>query len=337
MGNIYGVSDLSSSFRLARDNSNIKNLTFTAGNELASGKKGTHVIVRNGQSRPLALINNSLSRLQEYESSSSMAMVKLEAANSSLEKIRSTVSDVSLGILTEMGQSNPDIPSFNGIEAGTAFDTIVSTLNNRVNGESTFSGAETENEAISSSNTVLSDIENLILSSPDLNSTVSAINVYFDDPNGIFQTTVYSGSSVFRGPIEIGEDNAKISFNVKADDPKIKNAMKSLAIISAATNVSGALSKSDRLELIKMGAELGLTTNSEIISTQQTLGQQQEFLENAINSNDRNRHMLMQAKGQIENVDLYEAAAKFENFQVQLNSSYKVTARLLNLSFANYL
>jgi len=329
------VSNMATSAANRRQISFLREHMFKTGERLASGHRDVTDIVREGKTSDLYAMDRELSNISQYMNGIKEADLRLSSVQATLERLRTSTADISISVLASINEQPPNIYLAEVRNASGALEAIVSSLNGSVAGESLFSGANLHVSALVGASSIISDVESILTSAPDVAAAQSAVDFYFTDPAGGFNLNSYIGSSIDGPSVEVSKDQY-IAQDVRADHPSIKQSIQSLAVMAAVSN--GAVSSiSDQKALLKTAAENNLNTNEGVIWLQQSIGHKQELLERASTSNIAKKATIEESRNRLTSVDVFEEAAKFEEFQVQLETSYSVLVRLSSLNLSNFL
>ena len=182
---------------------------------------------------------------------------------------------------------------------------------------------------------IISDVENILSGAPDISTGLAAVDFYFDDPAGGFVNTVYVGSNLEAPSLEISK-NEFLTQPIRADRQEIKDTVKIFAITAAVHNGATSSTSDSKVALEYVG-EQGLKINEKLIETERLIGERQEVLERTEMHLNLSELVLEKAYNSATSADVFKEAAFFEEFQVQLETSYKVLVRLSSLKLTNFL
>jgi len=313
------TSNLATSSINKRQISDLRDHMFQTGERLASGHKLVPEIARDGRSIDLYAMDRELHNIEQHLQDIDSIDLRLSVVQSTIKGMRTNASAVSLGVLASLNEKPASNYLAEARNANGALDSIVSSLNQSVAGQSLFSGARLDTSALVGSQQLISDVEAILVAAPDLSTALSDLDFYFNDPAGGFVLNSYLGASSDGPSIEIASGQY-IQQNIRADHPAIRETIQNLAIIAAVSN--GVVpSPSDQKTLLKSASERNLNTNEALIFVQQDIGYYQEQLEQSSASNLVKQTVVEQARNKITSVDLFEEAAKFEELQIQLETS----------------
>ena len=331
-----GVSDLSSNWSLLRRSKSVRSAADTAGRELTTGQKGTDRIASEGNTQNVAAVDRSIQVLETVGNAISLGGLRAEATQNRLEDIRKGTEDVMQGILTLVKQGSAFSTKIQATEANAQLDSVVASLNSAAAGQSLFAGAQVNGAAVVSSQALLTDVEAILAAAPDVPTALANIDFYFNDPAGGYLTSGYLGSTLPVPDISIGEDET-VGFDIRADDQAIRDTLRNLTMVAGLANGAFSGTPSETELLYQDAAQTNLTTSSDLLRLQEGLGYNQERIEDASARNSAETLRLQLYRSEVASVDQYEAAARLQDLEGQIDRIYLVTARLGQLTLANYL
>ena len=330
-----GTGDLSSSFSIKKRLGFVQKQVSLSGERLATGKKNNLDLAKDGQLGNVYSLNRELQNLESQKLAINQARVRFDTVQLSLQTIRESASEVTLGVLASLSGESAKPALNSALTARTVLESTVSTLNQSIAGSSLFSGAALSTASIVDADQLIQDVEALVNAATDATSAIAAVDYYFNDPAGGFATTGYLGSTTDAPTLEISKGESVFQ-NVRADSLAIKETIQNLSLMAAVSNGAVA-ADGDSKQLLKNTSSRGLETNEKMIELEQNVGMYQGMLERVSTRLDAQKHVLHRAHNAASNVDLFEEATAFEELQVQLETSYKVLVRLSSLSLSNFL
>ena len=329
-------SDLSNSWQLARSSDNLRGMMDKKARELTTGNLTALDISRNAETARLVAMDRTLELIDGYSTGLNHAQTRADATQASLFSIRTSTADIMMNVLSLAKQDSFMSADIQATEAVSELDRVVSALNTHVAGQTLFSGAASDQPAISDGATMLADVEAILTAAPDVPTAIANVDFYFNDPAGGYMTGIYSGATV-AGPDVAVREGDHVAYEVRADDPAIRGALRNLTLVGAVANGAYVGPLSDLKALLINAGENNLTNNDAIIRVQESLGYAQERMSEGQAANAAEKTRLDLARTEVANADPYEAAARFQELEAQLERLYTVTARLGSLSLANYM
>lgn len=326
-------SSLSASRAQKSDLVEISRSLQVAGNKLATGKMTQAELVQSKSVESLNVLDAKLNLNKSLAQTNSIFTSKLDKVQASLEVIRTTASELSLGVLSELGQGK--VGAVASQRAQGDLETIVNSLNITHLGQSLFAGVAHDQQAVKDADTIVTDVKTILESAANPASGLAAVDLYFQDPLGGFQTNIYQGSSGVTQNIEI-EQGRFFQFDLQADDDVLKEAIRNVAIV-AAVESSTILSNADKKFALESAAEKNFETNTAIVKLQSEIGFAQELVSKSSSKIDADNFVINEIMSNISSVDLFEQASVFEELQGQLQATYQVISRLSSLRLTNFL
>ncbi|MDZ4136546.1 MAG: flagellin, partial [Paracoccaceae bacterium] len=211
---------------------------------------------------------------------------------------------------------------------------VISALNTRVGDRSLFAGQGTEGPAVADAQTILASLDIAIAGAQSADDVQIAVSDWFDSPTG-YAAAAYLGSTAL-APLSIAQGEA-VTIDFTAADPEIRDTLKGLAM--AALLDRGALNGSPaaRADLARLAGESLLTSQTGRADMAARLGIAEGQIEAAKIRNGAETSALQIARNGIISADPFEAAAKLETTQTQLETLFALTARLSRLSLVDFL
>jgi flagellar hook-associated protein 3 FlgL len=165
---------------------------------------------------------------------------------------------------------------------------------------------------------------------------IAAVDAYFDDVGGGFETTGYLGSANKMSDFRVAEgENAKI--NVKADDPEIRDVLKAMALGALVSKGALVNDLDARSEILREAGERMISADTKLASVRASVGLVEGQIEDASVRNEAETMALEFARSDLLSIDPFETATELQATQTQLETLYTLTARMARLSLADYL
>lgn len=195
-----------------------------------------------------------------------------------------------------------------------------------------FDDSRTSGGTLGSVTTVSGGAFDVTASSAD---ALARIEAWFADPAG-FATLAYHGATTDLQPLTIGEGRS-LSYELRADDPVIRNTLRDLATAVLATDPALGLSATDQAATLRNAGEALLVAQDGLIGLSAGLGVSQEQIELAMVRQQTERFALESARNSLISADPFETATELEAVQFQLESLYAITVRSSQLNLVNFL
>lgn len=162
-----------------------------------------------------------------------------------------------------------------------------------------------------------------------------------DDPDSPTVVQWYRGDTSAAGRDAVQakvDDGTYIGYGVRANEAPIRDTIKSLAVF-ASIDYQGDTGDEKRMyfSLIERVTQTLSIAGSGIKDLQGEIGIKEELI---VSIETRHESVMALSNNQLsdlEGVDLYEAAARFSEYETSLQASYSITARVQSLSLVNFL
>lgn len=154
-------------------------------------------------------------------------------------------------------------------------------------------------------------------------------------PGGGFETGAYLGSANDLAPMRLN-DNQAAEFNFRADSTELREAMRDTALAALALDPGLNLTFDEQKHLLRTASESLLTGQDNLTTVRADIGFNQERVENAMAENSLSRSSMLMTQSDLLSADQTDVAGKLQAVQVQLEMVYTITARLSQLTLANY-
>lgn len=330
------ISDLATSHFLQRQGGDLKARFTSAGRELASGLHSNLAAATKGDFRPLLALERRSAVLAAQSQSLARSAAKAQVSGLSLQKIGEFASRTGPELLSAALRGDAAALKLGAANVAGQFAAAIAALNISHGGASLFSGAATDQPATLPAGEILAELRSLTAAASDAAALIAQVDAYFLDPAGGYLNSAYLGSVSDAAATELDE-NISVQVHVRADDPAIRPVLRDLAL--AALVAGGALAadpQGQRQVLASSGTGL-LSGKDAILALRAGLGRVEELIDDALSAKSAEATALDIQRNDITAADPYEAAARFEALQGQLQAHYTVTARLSRLSLANFL
>ncbi|MBL3561099.1 flagellin [Rhodovulum sulfidophilum] len=333
---LISMGDLAQGLGLRIRNAEVKAQFARLTEELVSGVTADPAARVRGDFRPLGAIDRSLTLLDAYDLATSETKSTAQVMQAALGVVSDTAKEIGSSLINGSSGQHGNMIAAAGQEAEEQFRQVVAALNTRFAGRSLFAGEATDSPALASADTILSALGATVSGLTSVTDIETAIDDWFNTPGG-FDTVAYQGSTASVGPVRLSETET-VRLDITALDPAVRDVLKSLAtgaLLADETVLSG--NPVLRSLLAESAGEGLLTARSSITELQALLGVRQEKIETIETENGANRTMLVLAREGVLGVDPYETVTEMDAVEAQIETLYKVTARLARLSFTNYM
>ncbi|NVK45727.1 MAG: hypothetical protein HWE33_05420 [Rhodobacteraceae bacterium] len=304
--------------------------------EVASGKKQDLSGAVSGDFSPLASIERSLRTLGSYDIAIQEADLFATALQSSFGSISSHVEDLSSSLLTASTNADATSVTVAAKDARTRFDAVVSTLNARIGDRSLLSGAATGQTALMTADDMMSELVTAVSGALTAADVETIVDDWFMSGGGGYETTAYQGSANSLSPFSLGE-NEKVKLDITAEDMSIRETLKGLALASLIDEGVFDGEVGTQASLLRSAGETLMGAQAGLADLQAQVGSIEARIEEANLSNKAMTYSYETAKSEIISADPYESASMLTQTETQLQLIYTLTARMSQLSLADYI
>lgn len=333
---IAGQSDLASAMKLSEQNMRTKAALEVASSELSTGMKNNLVEATAGDLGKLFAIDRTLSRLGSETDAILLAAGKSALAQAALGNIHENLGDFGPQLLSAVERGDTQSSKLIAGDARHALGAVVASLNVRYGRHSIFAGSALDQQAVASAEVIISDISAIVAGAADSTAAMVAIDDYFFNTAGGFETNIFLGAIQDAPPFR-GERGEVVEYAQRADSFGIRNVIRALAIAAVAVDAPNFLNTSDQVDLLREAGNSAIAATGDITTLRETLGFAEGRIERAEARNRTMSGVFELERSSIVSADPYETATKFEALQIQLQTIYTITARLSSLTLTNFL
>ena len=324
--------DLLSFSTMARNVADLKSRADTARTEATNQRVQDVTAHTNGNVGEAHLLKKAVDDVIAYQESLTFAIGRAATTQTVLGSINEDSARIGTEALAAARRNDDAVLRSSAEQARGAVFTVFAALNANVGGRALFGGDVAEQFPLSSPEQLISDIEAIVATAPDLATAQADIDAYFNDPAGGFATSIYQGGAGEAPDVEIAP-GVRVNVSVKADTQEIRDMLRGLVSIA----VYESAGFPDGRALAESGATHTLNAESAFADLRAVIGDGEARLENARARYAEEQAALTTLFNQRTSRDPFEAAAELELLETQLESAFLLTARLSQLSLANFL
>lgn len=301
--------------------------------EVVTGRLADPQRALGGSLGEASLIKTSLDRIGAFRQTIDQAKARAAVTQSSLSAISRDASSLNADIAGAVARGDEMAIRLAGDMAESRLRAAVTALNGRVGEAALFSGDRVDRPAIAGADALLSDVSALFSASATAADFETALDFYFKDPAGGFQTSIYQGGAGDAPRADLGDGDI-VSASARADEAAIKDLLRGLASAAVAGNAPSSAMRDEALSAAASRLRLGSDGVAEIAAR---IGVAEERFENRAQRLDAEETALSLAYNSLTARDPYEAASELKQIEAALEASYTITARLSNLTLTRFL
>ncbi|TNE64135.1 MAG: hypothetical protein EP336_15655 [Rhodobacteraceae bacterium] len=328
--------DMAASLRNMRMTAQVKQDLDRYNYEVASGEKYDLAEAVSGDFAPLASIERALRTLSSYDTAIQEASLFATAMQTSFESVSTHVEELSSTLMTASTNADTTSVSVAASDARTRFDAVVSTLNTRIGDRSLLSGTATGKTSLISADDMMADLLTAVSGATTVEDVGIIVDDWFMSAGGGYETVAYQGSANALSPFSLGEDET-VRMDITALDEAVRETLKGLALASLVDEGVFENDVSAQASLLRSSGEALMGAQSGLADLQARVGSVEARIEEASLANTAMTYSYETAKSEIISADAYESASMLTQTETQLQLMYTLTARMSQLSLANYL
>ncbi|MEE2690793.1 MAG: flagellin [Pseudomonadota bacterium] len=330
-----GVPDILSHSRLARLVADMKSRADVARTEAVTGRYEDVTKANNGDIGGVHLLLKAVEDAKAYQSTLSLAETRAGQTQAAMASLTADTRRLATDTLSFLGRGDYVAMTTSAADAKATLSTMFSALSVSVAGRALFSGDAVDRAPLADVEDLISDVQAILAAAPDAASAEAALDTYFNDPAGGFETSIYAGGAGNAPDVEIAP-GVRIAASVKANAQPIKDMMRSLAVIANFDTLPGG-SIAERDALVTSAANLSIDAEDRLTDMRAAVGISEARISASKTRYEAEETVLTNVYNQKTANDPFEAAAALKALESQLEASYLMTARLSQLSLANFL
>lgn len=304
--------------------------------EVVTGRHADITARVDGRVGEVHLLNKAIADIEVENKVNDLASSRINLMSDTLTTVTEAVSGLDSEAIIALGTGLDSSIDTVVNKARGEISRVIDTLSVRLGTRNLFSGDASDQPTFAGTDQLISDVRNIMQTAGDSNAINAALDTYFNDPNGGFQTNIYTGGDNNMSDIRLG-NGQKIAIDVKGDDQSIKDTLRGLAVLATADDAGFARDSADFAAIFEPAASSITNGINKLISLGGELGVYGGTFESIETRNNAERQTLRTALQNIVTRDQFEAAGELQQIQVQLETSYVLTSRLSQLSLVNFL
>ncbi len=291
---------------------------------------------RGGRVSELLGLEQSLVEITQYREIISLAESRASVIQVTLDTLRELAVELPVSgqtaLNTELDAARVSI----SIAARQALGTAITTLNVSFGGRRLFAGDAGDTPALASVETFMTALVPILEAGPTAGAAYANLSNEFSLPGGLFETAFYTGGSGDAPSTEI-DRNERLDFAPRADEVPVRDLLRDLVTLAAAFDPDNAIDDDERRGLAER-AIAGLRSDvGQLVTMASRVGVAEERMIAAKARHQASEVVLNLAYTKLAARDQFEAAAELNQLETQLQTTYLATARLANLSLANFM
>lgn len=328
--------DLLSFNQRNRTTTNIKTQLDRASQEAVTGIRSDLTAASNGRVGEVHLLRKALSDIDLSDRINTVTSTRIDLMAQGISGARTAMNGIdSRARVAFHSNSEAGMTSIVS-EAETNLRSVFDSLSVKHGTRNLLSGNRTDTPPYAHSDVLLDDIKQIVATAGSPADIETALDTYFDDPAGGFNTRIYLGATDGAGIIRLG-DSDEIHVDVRGNNDAIKKVLRGLSVMAASTSSAFPRESSEFSDIFLKSVSAAAEGTSALINLETDIGIFAETIDKIKTRNSQEKLSLSSAYQSIVGRDQFEAATELKKLEVQLESSYIITARLSSLSLVNFL
>ena len=330
------IGDLAQSLQLRRDNARLNAQLNTLTRELSTGKTADPDTRLSGDYTVFAALNADLSRNASVQRAIRDFGLETDARQTTLGSVLDLGREVTTALLEVSTLLGPEARRAAAQTAASRFEGVVLSLNTQLGGRALFAGQAVGGAAVTSVETMLTDIEAQIATAGATDpADIETIVQQWFGPGGGFETIGYVGA-----PDPLSEPAKDGSFGGEvptALDPRLRETLAGLALASLVDQGIVDPATDEAVDLLGRASAILLNADQDLVDMRAEIGNAQERNESQLAELTSAQFALEQARNSLTEVDTFKTAVELENAENQLRTLYALTAKLSGLSLTEFI
>ncbi len=288
-----------------------------------------------GQVSELFGIERALANITQYGDILDLAEARASAIQASLGALREIAVDLHSSGVTALSANSGVATEIISTAARQALSAAVSALNVSFGGRGLFSG-DGSGLALASAESIFSASLAVVGPGPTGGAAYANLTVEFTLAGGLFDTSFYTGGTGDAPASEVAEDE-RLAFAPRADAAPIRELLRDITALAAAFDPGNPLPGDERRALANNAISGLLNIVDDLTAMAARVGVAEERMDTVRARHGAAETALTRVFNRLAGRDQFEAAAELTQLEAQLETTYITTARLANLSLANFL
>ncbi len=289
-----------------------------------------------GRLREPLEIDRTIADISAYRQVIAISESRAAATQLVIEQMRGIIDDVSsqATVALQNGASN-GVETMSAL-ARDALGQAVAGLSSSIGGRAIFAGDRGDRSPLVDADTLRGEIVTLLEAAPNGAAGASAVNAAFTTPGGVFETTLYTGGNGDAPETEIAEGE-RVAYQARADEPVFRTVLASLGTLSAAYDPNVTLTAEDRRTLAEDALDDLRNAIDPLNRVAARIGSAEARIETVKARYVAEETALTRTFNDLVGADTLTAASELQAVEGQLEILFLTTARISDLSLANFL
>lgn len=274
--------------------------------------------------------------LDNYTGNLNLAKTRFDV----MDKAVTSITDSARDVMTHLRTLLQDVSPRAAITADTAkvaLDSVTQKLNTQLDGRYLFSGDDIHTAPVANRAALDSTAATQLTAA--LGNPATTVNSIIATARGASGTALgYSAGVGTSGNVAFrAGDDLDIDFTQKADQAGYADIMRGLSIVSNLPQPTTPTEQANYWDAVNAAIKLIDEGTKAVDSYQGVMGNRASEVEKLLSEHSEMQATLEQYIGDVEDVDMVEAATRLEALKVQTETSYSLIASMRDLSLIKYI
>ncbi|MEM7060623.1 MAG: flagellin [Pseudomonadota bacterium] len=304
--------------------------------EAVTGRFRDVTSVRRGNVDEIMQLEKSIADLNTFAESIALSETRASIMQANLGTavdIAQNAADTSILVLSNETEIAAEVFSD---RARDDLNALVSNFNANFAGRALFAGDDAGTVALADAETIFTTSVAILEAAPTAAAGYADLQNEFFGAGGAFETMFYQGGAG-RAPLTEIAEGQRVDYGVKADEDAIRSALFNTIVFAAAYDRSNTIPDDERRALLQHGSDGMRGAITEMIDVRSRLGTAEARIADVKSRNVAAEAAFTLRFNELAGADTFEAALTLTELDTQLQTAYQTTARLSNLSLANYI
>jgi len=321
---------------MARLISQLRSRSDTARQEMVTGLLADPAAARGGKVAELLGLEQSLAEINQYRDIINLAESRANVIQGTLTALRELAVEFYVSGQTALDANVGGAQVTVSTAARQALAAAISALNVNFGGRRLFSGDAGNAQALAAVEVVMSASVTVLEAGPTAGAAYANLSNEFSLAGGLFETTFYTGGSGNAPASEVAPGE-RLDYAPRADEAPVRALLRDLTTLAATFDPDNAIPEANRRGLAER-AIAGLRNNVEaLVAMASQVGTAEERMAVIMTRHQASEAVLTLAYTKLAGRNQFEAAAELSQLETQLQTTFLATARLANLSLANFM
>ena len=289
----------------------------------------------DGRGNEVMQIEKSIQDLQEYAEAIALSEGRATTMQGALDAMRLTAQQITdtADTLRTNGTSR-DFESLSE-QARAALESLIGSMNVSFAGRSLFAGDAVDTAPIVDADTILTNAEPLLAGGATPLTAYAALDTAFFAAGDLFETTFYVGGTG-DAPVTEVAPGERVDYGVRADEDPMRRVLFNMTVMAAAFDTTNGIAGNVREGLLELASSGLRNSIGEIAQIQGRLGSAEARIATMKSRNIASEASLTISFNELAGADSFTAALQLTQLEDQLEVAFTTTARLANLTLANF-